>query len=325
MAQTGEAPKGSAAAVRCGRGNVSRRHRVALTQRLGMSMRTHPFLFAVPARWRKAGASAVEMGRAAGIRRVREPARGSQGRRSTLSIYFVVLVDINLFSLAPVSFPLLSIHLYEREVEILRRKCIRRVGVRLVLLCSIHKSPSTPLLLLSDVKKSGSASTATMAIPWLPSRPFDPTYRYATSWLVSPLILFLLRALFSLYLFTSILFFLIFDATHGRADDSRHYFSYFTSLCLWALAFYFAFAALHSGSYWATGRPILNRWPVGLQFAHAMYYTTITVFPILVTSERPPFFFGFDTRPIQACQGLANRCLFTSYSRLLGSHLQQPT
>lgn len=121
-------------------------------------------------------------------------------------------------------------------------------------------------------------------IPWLPSRPIDPTYRYATSWALSPLALFLVRGLISVYVFTSVLFILIYDAVRGYPDASRHYFSYFTSLCLISLGFYFAFAALHSGSLWLTGRPLLSRWPAWLQVAHGMYYTSIVVFPILVTS-----------------------------------------
>src|ERR1700743_1200459 len=68
------------------------------------------------------------------------------------------------------------------------------------------------------------------------SKPFDPTYRYATSWILPPAALFFIRALLSLYAFVTILFVIGWDGTHfGTAGQT---FSYFTHLTYWGLAFY---------------------------------------------------------------------------------------
>jgi len=111
--------------------------------------------------------------------------------------------------------------------------------------------------------------------------PLDPL-RFSTSWLLPPSVLFFLRALFSLYIFVSIFTILGIDA-EDDPSEARHYFSYFTSLTFWGLAFYFLFASIHTGSYWLSGRPLLARWPKALQILHSMYYSTVTTFPYLVT------------------------------------------
>lgn len=111
--------------------------------------------------------------------------------------------------------------------------------------------------------------------------PFDAV-RFSSSWILSPLVLFVCRTLFFLFIFTSVFTILGIDAP----VDARHWFSYFTSLTFWALGFYFAFAALHTGSFWLTGKPLLAKWPRALQIAHSMFYTTITTFPFIVTSKR---------------------------------------
>lgn len=119
---------------------------------------------------------------------------------------------------------------------------------------------------------------------------FDPTHRYVTSWLLPPGALFGCRALLSLYAFTTIFTIFGWQDSHGRSEDSRHSFSYFTNLTYWGLAFYFAFSAAHTGSYWLMGRPFLAQWPRLLQEAHAMFYSTIVVFPFIVTSKRYQYF-----------------------------------
>ncbi|KAF1808970.1 hypothetical protein P152DRAFT_517158 [Eremomyces bilateralis CBS 781.70] len=119
--------------------------------------------------------------------------------------------------------------------------------------------------------------------PWLPEPPFDPTHRFHTSWLLSPLHFFLLRALIALYCFVTIFFLLGWRSTHGMDEAARRSFSYFTSLTFWGIAFYYAFAAFHTGSFWFAGKPLLARWPTALQYLHAIFYTTITTFPFVVT------------------------------------------
>ncbi|KAF2121084.1 hypothetical protein BDV96DRAFT_563551 [Lophiotrema nucula] len=112
---------------------------------------------------------------------------------------------------------------------------------------------------------------------------FDPTFRYETSWLLPPSVLFAIRAFLSLYAFVTIFFIFGWNGTHGLSEDSEHSFSFFTNLTYWGLAFYFLFSAVHTCSYWLTTRPLVNEWPRTLQVAHGMFYSTITVFPWIVT------------------------------------------
>ncbi|KAL8737879.1 MAG: hypothetical protein Q9181_001251 [Wetmoreana brouardii] len=116
------------------------------------------------------------------------------------------------------------------------------------------------------------------------SQPFDPTHRYTTSWILPPTFLAIIRVLLSVYAFISIFFVFGWDGAHRRHDLSRHSFSLFTDLTYWAIAFYFLFSSLHTFSYAQTGRSWLQKWPVALQIAHAVFYTSIVTFPILVTA-----------------------------------------
>ncbi|KAL6710194.1 hypothetical protein ACN47E_009985 [Coniothyrium glycines] len=113
---------------------------------------------------------------------------------------------------------------------------------------------------------------------------FDPTARFVTSWILSPALLFALRALLSIYAFTTIFFIFGWNGSHGDSESSRHSFSYFTHLTYWGLAFYNAFSAVHTASYWLKGTSFLARWPKPLQIAHSMFYSTIVVYPWLVTA-----------------------------------------
>ncbi|KAI0096327.1 hypothetical protein F4776DRAFT_651731 [Hypoxylon sp. NC0597] len=116
--------------------------------------------------------------------------------------------------------------------------------------------------------------------------PWDPTYRFETSWLIPPYALFALRALFSLYAFTTLLFNIGYQCAHaelGGCSQSRDGFSYFTVLTYWGLAFYLLFAAAHTFSYARYSTPLLNRWPRPLQALHALLYSSVTTYPFLVT------------------------------------------
>jgi hypothetical protein len=114
---------------------------------------------------------------------------------------------------------------------------------------------------------------------------YASTYRFATSWILPPALLFLIRAALSLYAFTTLFFVLAWHGTHHDLLEARHSFSYFTVLTYWGLAFYYAFAALHTFSYWRTGTPLLARWPRALQTAHGMFYSTIVIYPFIVTGR----------------------------------------
>jgi hypothetical protein len=114
---------------------------------------------------------------------------------------------------------------------------------------------------------------------------FDVTYRFETSWILPPGLLFFLRALFSLYAFTTIFFEYGWNGSHDMSQEIGRSFSYFTNLTYWGLTFYMLVSAVHTWSYWRTGTPFLARWPRFLQHAHSVFYSTITIFPWIVTSK----------------------------------------
>ncbi|OQE28709.1 hypothetical protein PENSTE_c003G04074 [Penicillium steckii] len=125
----------------------------------------------------------------------------------------------------------------------------------------------------------------------------DDLHHYETSWLLPPSLLATLRALISTYIFLSIFFIWGWDGTHGNRDAIGQSFSFFTWLTYWGLAFYTLFAAIHTACYAYSGRSLLfNRWPRALRALHGLLYTTITVFPPLVTLVfwiilyKPPFY-----------------------------------
>ncbi|KAI9806808.1 MAG: hypothetical protein M1833_002465 [Piccolia ochrophora] len=117
--------------------------------------------------------------------------------------------------------------------------------------------------------------------------PFDASHRFETSWAVPPFVLFLIRALISLYAFVTIFFSLGWESTHGQGQEARRSFSYFTDLNYWGLAFYFLFAAIHTFTYARSGRAALDRWPRPLQALHSLLYTTVVTYPFFVTSALP--------------------------------------
>lgn len=90
----------------------------------------------------------------------------------------------------------------------------------------------------------------------------------------------------SLFIFTTRFFIIGYECANpsiGGCESVVDSFSYFTVLTFWGLAFYFAFAALHTLTYALRGRPLLDAWPRPLQALHALFYTTVVVFPWLVT------------------------------------------
>ncbi|KAF1944411.1 hypothetical protein EJ02DRAFT_398643 [Clathrospora elynae] len=113
---------------------------------------------------------------------------------------------------------------------------------------------------------------------------FDPTYRFATSWILPTGVLFGIRTLLALYAFITLFTIFGLNRNHAEPGTSGRSFSFFTVLTYWGLAFYYAFSAAHTGSYWLTGTPFLARWPKALQVAHSMFYSTIVVYPWIVTA-----------------------------------------
>jgi hypothetical protein len=142
----------------------------------------------------------------------------------------------------------------------------------------------------------------------------DSRHCYETSWLLPPLPFALLRALIALYIFVTIFFIWGWNGTHGDSDAIGQSFSYFTWLTYWGLGFYYLVAAIHTACYARTGRSVLfDRLPRALRALHAIFYTTITTFPFLVTIVfwailfEPPWY----TRTFQAWSNVCCPCLKT--------------
>lgn len=116
---------------------------------------------------------------------------------------------------------------------------------------------------------------------------WDPSHRFETSWILPPWVLFGIRAAISFYAFTVLFFIIGWEYTreeYGGPKSVRLSFSYFTVLGYWGIATYHLTAAIHTFSYARHGgTPLLNRFPRPLQALHALFYTTVTTFPILVT------------------------------------------
>lgn len=112
----------------------------------------------------------------------------------------------------------------------------------------------------------------------------DRLHAFETSWLFSPFVLGCIRALLSLYSFTTIFFIFGWQGTHGQSVNSRRSFSYFTNLSYWGIAFYLLVAAIHSFVYSRTGRSLFfEKTPRFLRALHSLLYTTVVVFPFVVT------------------------------------------
>ncbi|CAJ2499940.1 Uu.00g027930.m01.CDS01 [Anthostomella pinea] len=116
---------------------------------------------------------------------------------------------------------------------------------------------------------------------------WDPSHRFETSWLVSPYVLFVLRALMALYAFTVLLFNIGYQCARpalGGCEASRSSFSYFTTLTYWGIAFYMLAAAIHTFTYARYNHSLLDRFPRPLQALHALFYSSIVTYPFLVTA-----------------------------------------
>ncbi|KAF2199900.1 hypothetical protein GQ43DRAFT_99179 [Delitschia confertaspora ATCC 74209] len=143
---------------------------------------------------------------------------------------------------------------------------------------------------------------------------FDPTYRFETSWILPPGLLFAVRLILSLYSFVTLFTIFGYNGAHNRAPDSRITFSYFTNLTYWGLAFYLAFSALHSGSYWLKGRPFLAAWPRVFQEAHSIFYTTVVVYPWIVTIVFWALIYSNFVTPFQTWSNTSEHALNSVYA-----------
>jgi len=115
--------------------------------------------------------------------------------------------------------------------------------------------------------------------------PFDPDFKFVTSSFLSPLVLGAIRLFLAIYTLTTLLTILIWDGVVAHSASS--YFSYFTELSYIGLCSYFWASSVQTLSY-ARSSPDkpsypLQKWPRALQFLHSLLWTTITVFPFIVT------------------------------------------
>jgi hypothetical protein len=126
------------------------------------------------------------------------------------------------------------------------------------------------------------------------SQPFDPDFRFVTSWLLRPKWLAAWRLTLSLYAFVTMFTELGLDGWPTNAQS----FSYFTDLTYWGLAFYMLVSGFHTAMFARSGGVSypLQRWPRVAQAAHMCFYTCNIVFPPVVTITfwvilyKPPFF-----------------------------------
>ena len=112
--------------------------------------------------------------------------------------------------------------------------------------------------------------------------PFDPSNRFESSYILGSYVLAGYRLLVALYCFTTLIFKLAW--TGPGSEDPGESFSYFTNITFWALAFYFLFSGYHTFKYARYGQAPLQNWPRFLQFLHSLFYSTIVVFPFVVTA-----------------------------------------
>ena len=134
----------------------------------------------------------------------------------------------------------------------------------------------------------------------VPAHGFD-SESFVRSWVLPTYLFSAVRALLSIYCFSTIFYSFAWFAGHevvfhlkdidipaitfvvGK-EGIRQSFSYFTYLSYWGLAFYLLFASMHTFVCARTGRSWLGRWPRPLQAAHSVFYTTVVCCPFLVSS-----------------------------------------
>jgi hypothetical protein len=135
----------------------------------------------------------------------------------------------------------------------------------------------------------------------LPSSAHCLNTQFFTSWLLPAPVLAGLRAVMSVYAFTTIFYSFGWfahniDIFHLKdvnlpeitfslgASAIAKSFSYFTYLSYWGLAFYFAISSIHTLMFHLTGRTYLSRWPRWLQISHSVFYSSIVCFPPMVSA-----------------------------------------
>ncbi|KIJ64026.1 hypothetical protein HYDPIDRAFT_28920 [Hydnomerulius pinastri MD-312] len=112
---------------------------------------------------------------------------------------------------------------------------------------------------------------------------FDPTFKFVTSPVFSPSVLGALRLLLAVYTLVTTITVLAFESVVYH--DSKSFLSYFTDLSYIGLVAYFWASSVQTIAFalrGQTGYP-LQSWPRILQLLHVFLYSSIVVFPIIVT------------------------------------------
>ena len=137
---------------------------------------------------------------------------------------------------------------------------------------------------------------------WLGANPKNFTSQpFVTSWLLRSYALASIRVFMSVYCFFTIFFSWAWFAKHEvvfhlqdiaipkmtfmmGVNAIGRSFSYFTYLSYWGLAFYFAFAGMHTFVFAKRGTTWLDNWPVLMKLLHSILYSSIVCYPFLVSS-----------------------------------------
>ncbi|KAF2128825.1 hypothetical protein P153DRAFT_341095 [Dothidotthia symphoricarpi CBS 119687] len=129
---------------------------------------------------------------------------------------------------------------------------------------------------------------------------FDSSRSFVRSHFISPLLLAIIRAVLSIYCFTTIIIGYSWLASniatqklkdvnigsytiHQNETSIAQTFSFFTFLTFWSLGFYFMISSIHTFMYTFRQRTWLHSWPRVLQLLHSMFFSTMTTYPFLVT------------------------------------------
>ena len=111
---------------------------------------------------------------------------------------------------------------------------------------------------------------------------FDPEHSFVTSWLLTPTLLALYRLVFALFGWTNLISGWIYDGIRDPKDIGPQ-FSYFTDLTWWGITCYMTIGAAHTYVYSRKGYTWLDGWWRPLQALQSLFYTTVVVFPFIVT------------------------------------------
>ncbi|PHH61455.1 hypothetical protein CDD81_363 [Ophiocordyceps australis] len=152
-----------------------------------------------------------------------------------------------------------------------------------------QSAPTRPLIFWSSLLPNESTWKRFKRTFTLTPEPFDVENRFVTSWIFTPFTLAAIRMTIGSYILSSILFIIAWSCSHpattGGCVASRRSFSYFTVLAFWGQAFYFIVAAIHTFFHaaWPGNLSLLSRFRRPFGALHSFFYSSVVVFPLLVS------------------------------------------